>query len=286
MRAILAIGLSGAMLLSACAQPIPDSGAGVGFGDYTQYELERARREAAVTGAPMGGLAPLPAAAPYSQPPYAPAPSFPAPAAGGFGAPAGGGISSADLAAAGIGTAPVATGPIGAAAPGGFVPAPATVPFPAPSASVPFPASAPAFPAPAPATPAATSPAAPQTEPAWSPEADPLRDSGLEARPSNAAPVIVPGIAATTPAGPTGPNIVEYALSTTNQRGQQAYSRFIFSTQGRAQRNCADYASADEAQRDFLARGGPQRDPRGLDPDGDGFACAWDPAPFRAAVRN
>ena len=33
-----------------------------------------------------------------------------------------------------------------------------------------------------------------------------------------------------------------------------------------------------------LPCGGPERDPRGLDPDGDGFACDWDPAPFRAAV--
>ena len=50
------------------------------------------------------------------------------------------------------------------------------------------------------------------------------------------------------------------------------------------QRNCADYRTPDEAQRDFLTRGGPERDSRGLDPDGDGFACGWDPAPFRAAV--
>jgi hypothetical protein len=32
-----------------------------------------------------------------------------------------------------------------------------------------------------------------------------------------------------------------------------------------------------------LARGGPDKDPRGLDPDGDGFACGWDPAPFLLA---
>ena len=81
-----------------------------------------------------------------------------------------------------------------------------------------------------------------------------------------------------------GPNIVEYALNAPNSRGQAYYSRFIFSGQGRFERNCATYRSADEAQRDFLARGGPERDSRGIDPDGDGFACGWDPAPFRAAV--
>lgn len=81
-----------------------------------------------------------------------------------------------------------------------------------------------------------------------------------------------------------GPNIVEYALNAPNSRGQAYYSRFIFSGQGRFERNCAEYRSADDAQRDFLARGGPDRDSRGIDPDGDGFACGWDPAPFRAAV--
>ncbi|WP_090110800.1 hypothetical protein [Limimaricola pyoseonensis] len=82
-----------------------------------------------------------------------------------------------------------------------------------------------------------------------------------------------------------GPNLVEYALNAPNQRGQEWYSRFILGTWGnRFERNCAGYNSPDEAQRDFLSRGGPERDPRGIDPDGDGFACGWDPAPFRAAV--
>jgi hypothetical protein len=40
------------------------------------------------------------------------------------------------------------------------------------------------------------------------------------------------------------------------------------------------------AQIAFLERGGPKRDTLGLDPDGDGFACYWDPAPFRKAVSN
>ncbi len=86
-------------------------------------------------------------------------------------------------------------------------------------------------------------------------------------------------------AGDTGPNIVEYALNAPNKRGQEWYSRFVLGTMGnRFERNCASYRSPDEAQRDFLARGGPERDPKGIDPDGDGFACGWDPAPFLAAV--
>ena len=85
--------------------------------------------------------------------------------------------------------------------------------------------------------------------------------------------------------GDGGPNIVEYALRTTNPKGTSLYRRSSIGFQN-YERNCAEYASADQAQIDFLARGGPQRDRRGLDPDGDGFACDWDPRPFRAAVRN
>ncbi|SFE01408.1 hypothetical protein [Roseivivax sediminis] len=76
-------------------------------------------------------------------------------------------------------------------------------------------------------------------------------------------------------------NVVEYALRTSNQVGQPIYSRSAFASKSREQRNCADYASADLAQEDFLASGGPERDRKGLDADGDGFACDWNPAPFR-----
>lgn len=83
-----------------------------------------------------------------------------------------------------------------------------------------------------------------------------------------------------------GPNIVEYALNAPNVKGQEWYSRSLLSSQARFARNCAEYTTDDDAQRDFLARGGPERDRRGIDPDGDGFACGWDPAPFIAAFRN
>ncbi len=52
------------------------------------------------------------------------------------------------------------------------------------------------------------------------------------------------------------------------------------------ERNCAKYGSPDLAQMAFLSKGGPKRDRMGLDPDGDGYACSWDPAPFRQAVKN
>lgn len=40
-------------------------------------------------------------------------------------------------------------------------------------------------------------------------------------------------------------------------------------------RDCAEFPSGAEAQRFFLATGGPAVDPYGLDPDGDGLACGW-----------
>ncbi|SEV98615.1 hypothetical protein SAMN05444851_0701 [Aliiroseovarius sediminilitoris] len=78
-------------------------------------------------------------------------------------------------------------------------------------------------------------------------------------------------------------SVVEYALSTTNTVGQSIYSRSALSGDARAERNCARYTSADFAQIAFLEAGGPKRDRHGLDPDGDGFACGWNPAPFRSA---
>ncbi|HOZ33342.1 MAG TPA: hypothetical protein PLM52_10715 [Tabrizicola sp.] len=83
--------------------------------------------------------------------------------------------------------------------------------------------------------------------------------------------------------GDTGPNIVEFALATTHAPGVQMYKR------GGIKRDssgpCGKYASPDLAQQDFLGKGGPERDRMGVDPDGDGFACSWDPRPFRTALQ-
>lgn len=83
--------------------------------------------------------------------------------------------------------------------------------------------------------------------------------------------------------GGTGPNIVAYALSTTNRVGEAVHRRDGGGSESQYRRACARLGSSDKAQETFLASGGPRRDPKGLDPDGDGFACFWDPAPFRAA---
>lgn len=81
--------------------------------------------------------------------------------------------------------------------------------------------------------------------------------------------------------GDAQPNVVQYALQTNHPKGTKVYQRLNIASVSGLMRSCARYASADEAQIDFLARGGPERDRRGLDPDGDGYACDWDPAPFR-----
>lgn len=80
-----------------------------------------------------------------------------------------------------------------------------------------------------------------------------------------------------------GPNIVAYALSTSNQVGQQVYRRSGSVSNTAFLRACGRFATSDQAQEEFLSSGGPRNDRRGLDPDGDGFACYWDPTPFRAA---
>ncbi|MDE9451188.1 hypothetical protein J3R80_12000 [Aliiroseovarius sp. Z3] len=109
-------------------------------------------------------------------------------------------------------------------------------------------------------------------------ESDAQRIENYQAAYQQAEVVAVPE----RPAG-SGVSVVEYALSTTNTVGQSIYSRSALSGDARAQRNCARYTSADFAQIAFLEAGGPNRDRHGLDPDGDGFACGWNPAPFRTA---
>lgn len=84
--------------------------------------------------------------------------------------------------------------------------------------------------------------------------------------------------------GDTGPNIVEFALATTHAPGVQMFKRSGLGLRD-ANAACGKYASPDKAQQEFLAKGGPERDRLGVDPDGDGFACAWDPRAFRTALQ-
>ncbi len=266
--------LIGMMALQACAPPVPASNAGPGFNDYADYELERARREVAVSGS---GSATFSAPTAVQTSPVQSASTFIAPAPVQTG-----GIGAADLAAAGIGgSAPTFT--------------PQDEDLGAPMSAM-------------------TSAVAPAT--------DGFRE-GIQATPGNAAPALQSNVgisdeqdfsavasretiesdaqrraaqaasreqvqvtAVPERSATAGPNIVQYALNAPNAKGQEYYSRSVFSGSGRFERNCVKYGSPDAAQRDFLANGGPERDRKGIDPDGDGFACGWDPAPFKQVAGN
>lgn len=76
-------------------------------------------------------------------------------------------------------------------------------------------------------------------------------------------------------------NVAAWALAQANPRGTRAYRRAPFGLSG-----CGRYRDAPEAaQRAFLEAGGPERDPHRLDPDGDGYACGFDPEPYRRLLR-
>ena len=85
-----------------------------------------------------------------------------------------------------------------------------------------------------------------------------------------------------------GPSVVQYALSTTHPPGLKLHGRFhlLRPFRGRHVSRCAQYASADLAQEAFLSLGGPAKDRRNLDPDGDGYACGWSPERFREIARR
>lgn len=94
---------------------------------------------------------------------------------------------------------------------------------------------------------------------------------------------IQPGALPVRP-GDEGPNLAQYAIATNNPVGVPLYDRpSIYLVNVKAA--CSKFTSPDLAQAAFLAEGGPQSDRKGLDPDGDGFACDWDPRPFRAALQ-
>lgn len=96
--------------------------------------------------------------------------------------------------------------------------------------------------------------------------------------------VVQPTAVPERPSGTT-PTPIEFALEVTHPVGQKVYNRPLFSS-NKASPNCARYQSAEQAQDAFLKSGGPDRDKLKLDPDGDGYACAWNPAKYRQLVRS
>lgn len=262
MRAKLALGA--VVLAAACSPQVPDSGAG--FQDYNSY-LKENSRPAAQPAAPVATSAPLDGTAP---------------------APAPGGFSTTGAAAAidrATGTAPAADPMAGTA------PAPTYTPAPAPQGNVIGDSSE---------RPRGNAPSTIQEDTGemaashagMSDEQDFGAVSARESIASDKAriernkaeyTVDQPG-ALPQRSGDEGPNLAQYALNTTNLPGQSIYKRSSLGLSS-PERACAKYASPDLAQQAFLEAGGPEKDRKGLDPDGDGFACAWDPRPFRAALQ-
>lgn len=214
-----------ALVVTGCAPSVPDSGAGVGFGDYDAYQ-----REAQLEGRSAVPPPPDVQSATLSNDPV---------------------IAGAE-AALNSGQPPLQASPAN--------PAPQVVENAAGISDE-------------------------NNFDAVSSERDIAADAALIARNRAQYQVIEP-TALPTRSGGEGPNVVAYALETSNPRGTPVWRRSAFTSEARHQRACAGYASNDQAQEAFLAAGGPERDRRGLDPDGDGYACDWDPAPFRAARGN
>lgn len=233
--------------LAACQPAVPDSGAGVGFGDYSEYQRQR---EAQLSGQ-ANGASGLPPASAVSSEPLSPS--------GGIGGAGNTTGEGADIAAQTRAALNSANGTSGA---GTVNASPSNPP------------------------PVAVNSAGLSREndfDAVGEQRSIADDKALIAQNrANYTQIQPEALPSRTD---TGPNIVAYALQTTHSVGQPQYRRTsLLSSEGRYQRSCAAYPSPDLAQRAFLEGGGPDRDRKGLDPDGDGYACDWDPRPFRKAA--
>ena len=78
---------------------------------------------------------------------------------------------------------------------------------------------------------------------------------------------------------------VQFAVKTTHPVGKRRYNRLTVNM-GNVTKPCLRYQSEELAQFAFLRSGGPNIDSRGVDPDGDGYACGWDPSVYRNLKKN
>ncbi|MDT8326849.1 MAG: hypothetical protein RQ750_05595 [Roseovarius sp.] len=240
----LILGSVALAALTACAPAVPDSGAGVGFQDYSQYQREKAARDAALAGN-----------------------ALPAPNA----------VSSEPLSA-------TRSTAVQSTQPGADIAADARAALDATAANSgrSILQASPSNPAPE----GVMNSAGISRENSFEAvgEQRSIEDDASRIAQNRAQyQVIAPEAVGNRP-GDVGPNIVAYALGTKHPVGTPVYRRVGINKSGKFERNCAEYASPDLAQVEFLKRGGPERDRLGLDPDGDGYACGWNPTPFRKAV--
>jgi hypothetical protein len=239
--------LAAVLVVAACSPSVPDSGAGVGFGDYSDYVRQRDLGQAA-TGQPQSAVSDRPV--------------FSTDAVG------------AALDNAASGATPVTGRVIGQTPPATYAATDANRPRGDTPAGI-------------------KQESGEMTRSATiSDEQDFNAVSSRETIASNADrlaeqraqyEVIAPK-ALPQRTDPNGASIVQFALATSHAPGVQMYNRGgLFARD--PLKTCAKYASPDLAQEAFLAKGGPEKDKEGLDPDGDGFACGWDPRPFRNALK-
>lgn len=109
------------------------------------------------------------------------------------------------------------------------------------------------------------------------------RPEGAEIPPSGTTEIVHVTSVPTGEAA-SGPNVMAYALQTRHAVGSAQHRRMNPLRWSRWENACLQFPNQDAAQEAFLATGGPERDPQNLDPDGDGFACWWDPAVYRQAA--
>ncbi len=246
--------------LAACQSPVPnDSASAVGFGSYSDY---RQQREAELAAARNQQMQTVQGPAQDGAVPYASVPSSGAPSAN-------------ELMQAGIGQGQLT---------------------PDEPMTAMLPAGSPAIPDVPPVTPLvpqqAAVPAEPESHTRISDEQDFAAVSSRESIESDKArmeqnkaqyqqiqPTELPE---RTGAAGAAVDLVQYALNAPNRKGETIYPRSRISISN-SERNCARYDTPEAAQQAFMRSGGPQRDSKNLDPDGDGFACHWDPSPFQKA---
>lgn len=244
--------------LAACQPPVPNDASGaVGFGSYSEYQQQRDAQLAAERNRQIQTVQPPLQAGGAPYPPAAGAPT------------------ASELAQAGIGQGQLATAPLTALSPAG---SPAI-----PEPSAPLPGAAPQGAA-AIAVPEAHSGISDEQDfsavaARETIESDKTRMEQNKAQYQQIQPTELPE---RTSAAGAAVDLVQYALNAPNRKGETIYprSRIAISNSDRA---CARYDTPEAAQQAFLRSGGPRRDPKNLDPDGDGFACYWDPTPFQKA---
>jgi hypothetical protein len=79
--------------------------------------------------------------------------------------------------------------------------------------------------------------------------------------------------------------VSEKDLKTWGKHRGFGISRYDRSTTALNETVCSSFANIFEAQKAFIDAGGPDSDIQGLDPDGDGYACAYNPNETYTAPR-